>query len=71
MAARKKAKRKTHKTSDPTWDTHTYGHNTEDEKKFFNVEWMKYYNQMEGRDQIIFIYTSKSTKKIIKYRILR
>ena len=64
-----KTKTKMHKTSDPTWDTHTYGGTPS--KKVFDVEWLKYYNQVEGRDQILFLYTSKDTGEIVKYRFLR
>jgi len=63
-----KNKRKIHKTSDPNWDTHTYSGL---KKNPFNMEWEKYYNPAEGRDQIIFIYSDRKTKKIVKYRMLR
>ena len=62
-----KAKKKIHKTSDPNYNTHTYGQG----KNPFDIEWIKYFNPFEGRDQIIFIYTDKKTKRIYKYRILR
>ena len=61
-------KRKIHKTSDPSWDVHTYSGYT---KSPFNIEYVKYFNPMEGRDQIMFLYSDKETKKIIKHRILR
>jgi len=62
-----KVKKKIHKTSDPNYDVHTYGQG----KNPFDIEWIKYYNSTEGRDQIIFLYTDKKTKEICKYRILR
>jgi len=37
----------------------------------FDIEWVKYFNPAEGRDQIMFLYTDKETHKICKYRILR
>ena len=61
-----KAKRKIHRTNDPTWSTHTYGSS----ETPYNVEWVKYYNPAEGKEQIIFLYSSKDTKKIEKYRVL-
>ena len=64
---KRKPKRKTHKTTDPTWSTHTYG----SDKMLFNIEWLKYFNPVEGRDQILFIYTDKKTKEIVKHRVLR
>ena len=64
---KQKVKRKIHKTSDPGWDTHTYSGSS---KNPFNIEWLKHYNPMEGKDQIIFLYTDKETKKIMKHRIL-
>jgi hypothetical protein len=63
-----KTKKKIGKKSDGFWDTsdlYRSGRNP------FNIEWIKYYNSVEGRDQIIFLYTDKKTKKIIKHRILR
>jgi len=66
----KKVKKRTHKTSDPTWNTHTYGHN-HDSNYPFDVEYLKYHNPVEGRDQIMFMYKSKDTGEICKYRILR
>lgn len=65
----KKVKKRTHKTADPTWDTYTYGHNN-DSKYPFDIEYLKYHNPVEGRDQILFIYTDKETKQIVKHRIL-
>ena len=65
----KKVKRKVIKKKDGSWDTSDLYRNT---SKFpFNIEWMKYFNSVEGRDQIMFIYTDKNTKKIVKHRILR
>ncbi len=61
-----KVKKKIHKTSDPHYDVHTYGQG----KNPFDIEWLKYYNKVEGRDQIIFLYVDKETKKPVKYRIL-
>ena len=64
----KGTKRKRHKTSDPHYDTYTYsGHS----KKAFDIEWIKYYNPVEGRDQILFLYKSKDDGRIVKYRTLR
>lgn len=64
----KSSKKKSHKTLDPTWDAVTYGNS---EKIPFNIEWFKYFNKVEGRDQILFIYTDKQSGKIVKHRILR
>ena len=63
-----KTKRKIHKTSDPTWNAQTYGNS---EKNPFNVEMIRYYNPREGRDQVIFLYSSKETGEVVKYRTLR
>ena len=68
MKHKKTVKKKMHKTADPTWDTQTYGNSS---KGPFNIEWIKYYNESEGRDQIIFLYSDKKNNKIIKHRILR
>ena len=49
------------------WNTdglHQCNHNP------FDLEYLKYYNEREGRDQILFLYKDKITKEIIKYRIL-
>jgi hypothetical protein len=62
-----KVKKKIHKTSDPNYDVHTYGQG----KNPFDIEWIKYYNAVEGRDQIIFLYMDKKTKKIYKHKILQ
>jgi hypothetical protein len=65
---KEKPKKKPIKKEDGSWDTsdlYRSGRNP------FNVEWIKYFNPMEGRDQIMFLYSDKKTKKIIKHRILR
>ena len=64
---KKKIKKKLHKTPDPNYKVHTYGQG----ENPFDMEWIKYYNPMEGRDQILFLYIDKSSKKTVKYRILR
>ena len=64
----KTTKRRMHKTSDPTWEAQTYGNSS---KSPFNIEWVKYYNKQEGRDQVMFLYTERQTGKIVKYRVLR
>ena len=64
----KSSKKKSHKTLDPTWDAVTYGNS---EKTPFDIEWLKYFNKIEGRDQILFIYTDKQSGEIVKHRILR
>ena len=63
-----KTKRKIHSTSDPNWNTHTYSGLS---KCPFDMEMVKYYNPVEGRDQILFLYLEKGTNKIVKYRTLR
>ena len=63
----KKTKRKRHKTSDPHYNVHTYS----GFKNAFDVEFVKYYNQVEGRNQVIFLYKDKNDGKIVKYRIMR
>ena len=63
-----KTKKKITKKPDGGWDTrdlYKSGRNP------FKVEWIKYYNSMEGRNQIIFLYSEKKTNRICKYRILR
>ena len=60
----KKVKKKSHKTSDPTWNTQTYGNS----KNPFSIEWIR--TEAFGATRIIFLYKSKETKKIVKYRIL-
>ena len=64
-----KAKKKISKKKDGSWDTGDLYRNTA--RNPFNIEWVKYFIPAEGRDQIIFLYTNKKTKKIIKHRILR
>ena len=65
----KTKKRKITKKGDGSWDTSDLYRNT---SKFpFNIEWMKVFNKAEGRDQIVFLYLDKKTKKIIKHRVLR
>lgn len=63
-----KTKKKVHKKPDGSWDLSDLYRSS---KNTFNIEWLKYYNQVEGRDQIIFLYTDKKTNKIVKHRILR
>ena len=66
MKTKEKPKKKKWKTKDPTWNTHTYGN---ENKIPFDIKWVKHYNEMEGKDQIIFLYCTKGSKKIVKYRI--
>ena len=64
----RKTKRKRHKTADPHYSTYTYsGHS----KNAFDMEWIKYYNPIEGRDQILFLYKDKADGSIVKYRTMR
>ena len=63
-----KAKKKISKKKDGSWDLSDLYRSG---KNPFNIEWMKYYNPVEGRDQILFLYSDKKTKQIYKYRILR
>tara|TARA_B100000029_G_scaffold476682_1_gene521026 strand:- start:134 stop:337 length:204 start_codon:yes stop_codon:yes gene_type:complete len=65
MKAKRKTKRKIHKTSDPTWDTHTYGN---PQKSPFDIETIKVYNPMEGKDMIVHLYKEKKTGKIVKWK---
>lgn len=37
----------------------------------FTVEYLKFYNEKEGREQIVFLYSDKNTGKIVKYRVMR
>ena len=67
MKTKRNTKKKMHKTSDPHYKVQTYGQG----KNPFNVEWVKYYNSVEGRDQIIFLYKNKENDDIVKYSILR
>ena len=64
----KKVKKKVRKKSDGSWDLSDLYRSG---KNPFDIEWIKCYNPMEGRDQILFLYIDKSTKKIVKYRLLR
>ena len=61
-------KKKVHKNPDGSWDTSDLYRTN---RNPFNIEWVKYFNPVEGRDQIVFLYTDKETEKIIKHRILR
>ena len=63
-----KVKKKVHRKTDGSWDTSDLYRSG---KNPFNIEWIKHFNPMEGRDQIIFLYIDKKTKKICKYRMLR
>ena len=62
-------KKKIVKKTDGSWDTSDLYRNTS--RHPFDIEYIKYYNPVEGRDQIMFLYSDKKTKKIIKHRILR
>ena len=68
MSKSHNCKKKSHKTSDPTWDAVTYGNSGGNP---FDIEWLKYFNKVEGRDQVIFLYKEKGTENIVKHRILR
>jgi len=68
MRKKEKPKKKSTKKKDGSWDTADLYRSG---KNPFNIEWVKYYNPVEGRDQIIFLYSDKKTKKIMKHRILR
>ena len=57
---KKSFKRKPHKKKDGSWDTTDLYKNTG--RNPFNVEWIKYFNPMEGRDQILFLYSDKQKK---------
>jgi hypothetical protein len=61
-------KKKLEKNTRGEWDTSDLYRSG---KSPFNIEWVKYFNPMEGRDQILFLYKDKQTEKICKYRILR
>ena len=63
-----KSKKKVSRKKDGTWDTRDLYRCSFNP---FSIEWLKIYNPMEGRDQIVFLYKDKKTKKIIKYRTLR
>ena len=69
MKTKEKPKKKLVKKSDGSWDTGDLYRNTNTYP--FEIEWQKHYNPMEGRDQILFLYKDRKTKKICKYRILR
>lgn len=64
-----RTKKKVHQKRDGSWDTSDLYRNTD--KYPFNIEWMKYYNPIEGRDQIIFLYIDKETNRVIKHRVMR
>tara|TARA_R100000808_G_C2116905_1_gene129272 strand:+ start:910 stop:1107 length:198 start_codon:yes stop_codon:yes gene_type:complete len=64
----KKVKRKIAKKEDGSWDTSDLYRNTS--KHPFDIEWLKYFNPMEGKDQILFIYCDRKTKRTVKYRFL-
>jgi len=64
-----KTKKKISKKKDGSWDTSDLYRDTN--KNPFKIEYIKYFNPAEGRNQIIFLYSCKKTKRIIKYRILR
>ena len=64
----KNVKKKPHKKSDGSWDLSDLYRSG---KNPFDIEWIKYYNPVEGRDQILFLYSDKETKTIVKHRILR
>ena len=63
-----KHKKKVSQREDGSWDTRDLYRCSFSP---FVIEWLKIYNSMEGRDQIVFLYKDKKTKKIIKYRTLR
>ena len=63
---RKNIKKKSHKTADPTWDAETYG----SDKNVFDLEYIKHYNEAEGKTQIIILHKSKEDGRIVKYTIL-
>ena len=66
---KEKPKKKPIKKEDGSWDLSDLYRNSD--RYPFEIEWVKYYNPMEGRDQVMFLYKDKKTKKIIKHRILR
>ena len=61
--------KKVHIKSDGSWDTTDLYRNAE--RNPFKIEWLKYFNPVEGRDQIMFLYSDRDTGKIVKHRILR
>lgn len=60
-----KVKKRLQKSLRGEWGTREQGKNP------FNIDWVKFYNKREGRDMIIFLYSDKRSKKIVKHRILR
>tara|TARA_B100000959_G_scaffold183050_1_gene191354 strand:- start:370 stop:576 length:207 start_codon:yes stop_codon:yes gene_type:complete len=68
MKIKEKPKKKVIKKEDGSWDTTDL---YKSGKNPFSMEWLKYFNPVEGRDQILFLYKDKRTQKICKYRILR
>ena len=66
---REKPKKKPKRRKDGSWDTTDLYRNSD--RYPFEIEWLKYFNPKEGRDQIVFLYKDRKTKKIIKHRILR
>jgi hypothetical protein len=65
---KKAYKRKPHKKSDGSWDTSDL---YKSGGSPFDIEWIKFFNPMEGRDQVMFLYSDKKTKKVVRHRILR
>jgi len=68
MRAKQKTKKKVHRKRDGSWDTSDL---YKSGRSPFEVEWLKYFNPMEGRDQVLFLYRDRTTKRVCKYRILR
>ena len=68
MKTKEKPKKKLIKKEDGSWDTTDL---YKSGKNPFSIEYLKFYNQMEGRDQILFLYKDRKTKRVCKYRILR
>tara|TARA_Y100000588_G_C13350911_1_gene542371 strand:- start:171 stop:386 length:216 start_codon:yes stop_codon:yes gene_type:complete len=62
-----KVKKKLQKNIRGEWDTRELYQS----KNPFNIDWVKFHNPREGRDMIIFLYSDKHSKKIVKHRILR
>ncbi len=62
-------KKKVHRKPDGSWDTSDLYRNSD--RYPFDIEYIKYFNPMEGREQIMFLYSCKETKRIVKHRILR
>ena len=63
MKTKEKPKKKLVKKDDGSWDTSDL---YKSDKAPFEMEWLKYYNPMEGRDQILFLYKDRITKRISK-----